>query len=126
MTRRIRSLSLFSVVPLLAACGGAAGSGRVSSATAAHHVTIQAGDNFRFEPAEIRAHVGTFRITLTDSGSYPHNISFPALHTTSSTVSANPGQHETSITVTFPRPGTYEFVCTFHSSAGMKGHVTVS
>ena len=126
MARWIRSLALLCVIPLVAACGGAAGSGGASSTSVGHRVTVQAGDDFRFEPTKIRAHVGKLRITLTNSGSYPHNISFPGLHRTSSTVSANPGQQKTSITVTFAHPGTYEFLCTFHSSAGMKGQVTVS
>ena len=88
--------------------------------------TINTTDNFRFVPANIQAHVGKLRIVLTNKGSYPHNISFPTLHATSSTVSGNPGQQQTTFTVTFTHAGTYDFVCTFHSSAGMKGQFTVS
>jgi plastocyanin len=89
-------------------------------------VTIHTTDSFRFTPANIRARVGKLHIVLIDDGSYPHNIAFPALHATSGTVSGNPGEQETSYTVSFDHPGTYDFVCTFHSSAGMTGRVTVS
>lgn len=95
-------------------------------ADGAQQVTIDTTDMFRFTPTTIHAHVGELRIVLTDHGSYPHNISFPALRASSSTVSGSPGQQKTTFTVTFSHPGTYDFVCTFHSSAGMKGHITVS
>lgn len=140
MRRLPRSLALLVTIPLLAtACGGGASAGKVSTppdsgsgvtamqgADGVQQVTIDTTDSFRFVPSAIKAHVGKVRITLTNKGSYPHNISVPSLHATSSTVSGNPGQQQTNFTVTFAHPGTYEFVCTFHSSAGMKGRITIS
>ena len=137
--RRLWPVTLLLTLPLVTtACSGSAGRRHASdshvptSVTATkgtdgvQHVTIDTTDNFRFAPMSIAAHVGKLRIALTDHGSYPHNISFPTLHATSSTVSGNPGQQTTTFTVTFTHPGIYQFVCTFHSSAGMRGQVTVS
>ena len=135
-----RTLPLLLALPLIAtACGGASGHSTsvtrqpVPNATTAtkasdgvQQVTLDTTDMFRFAPATIQAHVGKLRIVLTDNGAYPHNISFPTLHATSATVSGNPGQKSTTFTITFTRAGTYDFVCTFHSSAGMKGHVIVT
>lgn len=139
MLRLTRPLALLIAAPLVAtACAGSThhGVGTKSSAPATvqatkgpdgiQQVTIDTTDNFRFVPDTIKAHVGKLRIVLADNGSYPHNISFPAMHATSSTVSGDPGQDKTSLTVTFSHAGTYDFVCTFHSSAGMKGRVDVT
>lgn len=139
MSRLSRQLTLLLAAPfVMTACGGsthheaaatASGPAVVNAAKSAdgiQQVTIDTTDNFRFVPATINAHVGKLRIVLTDNGSYPHNISFPDMHATSSTVSGDPGQDKTTFTVTFSHAGTYDFVCTFHSSAGMKGRVEVS
>ena len=135
-----RLLALTVTLPLLAT-GCVSSSSRAASAPTSsggtavnamrgsdgvQQITIDATNQFRFTPMTIHAHVGKLRIVLDDHGAYPHNISFPTLHTTSSTVSGDPGQQQTTITVTFTHAGNYEFVCTFHSSAGMKGQVTVT
>jgi plastocyanin len=44
---------------------------------------------------------------------------------TSSSVSDSPGRTSTSLLVTITTPGRYSFVCTYHSSAGMKGDLVV-
>ena len=121
MTRSRLALAAVLVAPLaLTACSGS------TDTPAVQQVTLDATDNFRFVPSRVTAHTGTLRITLVDKGAYPHNISFPALHATSATVSGNPGQDKTTMTVTFAHPGTYAFECKFHSSAGMKGEINVS
>jgi plastocyanin len=126
MFRRITAAAAFVLLPVLVP--GCAGTDHPGSRTRSgvQQVTISTTDQFRFAPTAIRAHVGTLRIVLTDQGSYPHNIAFPALHATSATVSGNLGQRQTTFTVSFAHPGVYEFVCTFHSSAGMRGRVVVS
>jgi plastocyanin len=88
------------------------------------HVTIDTTDEFRFVPADPTVHAGPVELTLTDSGSYPHNISFGSLHRTSKTVTGSLGQQRTTLTLDL-KPGTYDFVCTYHSSAGMKGRLVV-
>jgi plastocyanin len=45
---------------------------------------------------------------------------------TSRTVSGDPGNRSTTFTLNFATPGTYSFVCTYHSTAGMKGSFVVA
>jgi plastocyanin len=40
-------------------------------------------------------------------------------------VSGSPGQTSTTLLLTVTEPGRYDFVCTYHSSAGMKGTLVV-
>ena len=89
-------------------------------------VTIRATNMFRFGPSTITAHSGTLKVTLLDTGGYPHNLSVASLHITSDTVTGGFGQNRTTFTLRFPHPGTYTFECTFHSSAGMRGKFVVS
>jgi plastocyanin len=88
-------------------------------------VTINATDEFTFEPAAITAHPGKVAVTLVDVGSYPHNLAVDVLNFTSDTVTDGIGRDTTMFTLTFDEPGTYEFVCTFHSSAGMRGQFVI-
>ena len=127
MLHRAWRLSPALALPLvITGCGGSSNHNATRDPEGVQQVTINTTDQFRFTPMDIRAHVGTLRIVLTDAGSYPHNISFGSLHATSETVSGSPGQQKTSFSVTFTHAGVYDFVCTFHSSAGMKGQVTVT
>lgn len=136
-------MSVFVTVPLLAAgcSSGSTGhhaapaSGAASSASSAsaqpgaggvQQITINATNDFRFDPATIHSRVGTLRVTLVDTGSYPHNLAVASLHSTSKTVSGQPGATSTTYMLTFAHPGTYSFVCTYHSSAGMKGQFVVT
>lgn len=89
-------------------------------------MSIEGTSMFRFNPSTIYAHVGTVHVTLTDAGSYPHNLSIDALGVTSQTVNGNPGQGRTTFSLTFTHAGTFQFVCTYHSSAGMIGQFIVS
>ena len=88
-------------------------------------VSIATTDQFRFTPAEVTVKTGRIALTLTGTGSYPHNISVPDLHETSASVSGSPGQSSTTLMLTITTPGRYAFVCTYHSSAGMKGDLVV-
>ncbi|HEU5034783.1 MAG TPA: plastocyanin/azurin family copper-binding protein [Mycobacteriales bacterium] len=116
------------------ACGGsAAGSpattGSPSSGTTGargNHVVITGTDDFRFIPEQVSVHTGTVTFELRDNGAYPHNLAFPALHRTSDTVTGDLGKTSTTFTVTFNHPGTYRFVCTYHSQAGMVGELRVT
>ena len=125
MTRQHLVMAVALTAPLVVpACSGSTSG--APGARGDQHVTVHAMDSFRFSPSTISAHPGTLRMTLVDDGSYPHNISFPTLHQTSATVSGNPGQAMTTLTLTLTHAGTYSFVCRFHSSAGMKGQIKVS
>src|SRR5690348_1686208 len=87
-------MSVFATVPLLAAgcssgstghhaapaSGPAASASAQSGAGGVQQITINATNDFRFDPATIHAHVGTLRVTLVDTGSYPHNLAVASLH----------------------------------------------
>ena len=108
---------------------GQAGSRATAATTSpggAQQVTIHATDGFRFEPASVTAHTGALTVTLVNDTSYPHNLSVADLHTTSETVTGGTGTNTSTFTLTFSRPGTYSFVCTFHSSAGMRGQFVIT
>lgn len=68
---------------------------------------------------------GSYAITLANDGKAPHSLSFPALGKSSGTV---PGGASKTLTVTFAKPGTYEFICaeSGHAGAGMRGSITIS
>lgn len=108
-----------------AAGSSAVASGTTTGAANSQRITVHATDMLRFQPSTIDARVGTVRIELIDDGSYPHNLAVPALHAKSTDVSGSLGQKTASITVHLTRPGTYSFECTYHSSAGMVGHLVV-
>jgi plastocyanin len=95
-------------------------------AAGSQQVTITGNSLLRFAPMRLRLHPGTVRITLKDSGAYPHNIVIPALHLTSPSVTGGPGSTQVSFTVTFRHAGTYAFRCQYHASAGMVGTFVVS
>ena len=119
---------------LLAGCGGsparsAPAKGSPAGAApgqAGQRVTIMGTNALRFAPMIVRVRAGRVRITLADSGSYPHDLVIPLLKVKSATVSGDPGAGSVSLTVTFPRPGRYPFHCQYHQSAGMTGVFVVS
>lgn len=102
---------------------GCSGSKPVAT-DAAQNVTIRATDAFRFDPSEITVHQGRVRLTLVDTGSYPHNIVLPSLHARSADVSGSLGEQRTTLTLDVS-PGSYSFFCGYHSTAGMSGRLVV-
>ena len=130
MTLVRRSSTLIAVVAtgaLLGACGAATAAPRHPARGAgAQHVTIVGNEALAFSPRTVRVHVGRVRITLVDSGAYPHDLVVPALGVTSPTVTGDPGGTEASITVDFHHPGRYRFFCAYHLAAGMTGTFVVS
>jgi plastocyanin len=125
-------VSLIAVSALAACSSGdsqpdaaSAPSVAAAAATGVQLVTLHVTDRLRFTPDSISVHPGKVRLTLVDDGSYPHNFSIPSLHVVSPTVSGNPGQTSATTTLTLTKPGTYPFVCTFRSAAGMHGEIVV-
>jgi plastocyanin len=133
--RSRRWLGLTAAGGLLAglAVAGFAGHGAAApasppaaAAAGTQQATILGNSSLRFAPMTIRLHTGTVRITLKDSGAYPHNIVIPALHLTSPSVTGALGGAQVSFTVTFSHAGSYPFQCQYHASAGMAGTFVVS
>ena len=117
---------------LLAGCGsggggsdaGGASNGSVTTSgpASAQTVTIDSTDKLQFTPNEIDAKVGTVKLTLTNAGQASHNLVFD--DTALAKIGTVVGGRSLSQTYTFSAPGTYRFVCTFHS--GMIGKVVVT
>lgn len=109
------------------ASGGASPTHRLEKKRApVQHVTIVGNDHLRFVPSAVHLHPGSVRITLKDTGAYPHNIVIPALRFTSQSVTGDPGGTVASFTVDFAHKGRYRFFCAYHQSAGMVGTFVVS
>jgi plastocyanin len=124
-TKSVTFAAAAALLSILAGCSSSHPTAAASGSDGVQAVTFRTTDDFRFVPATASVRTGKVRITLMDVGAYPHNISFPALHTTSASVSGSPGQTSTSLLLTFATPGRYSFVCTYHSTAGMKGQLVV-
>lgn len=116
-----------SIAGGVTAAGGASPSHRVHGGRAKlQHVTIVGNDHLRFVPSTVHLHPGEVRITLKDSGAYPHNLVIPALKFTSQSVTGDPGGTVVSFTVDFSHQGRYRFYCAYHQSAGMVGAFVVA
>ena len=124
-----RSAPLLIAAVLLVGCGGGAAPDRsadtsVQAAGDADRqtATVVSTDELRFDPGIVQARVGTLELTHRNAGQIPHNLVFDdkAL----GAIDTVTGGQEKSITLTFTEPGTYDFVCTFHS--GQDGKVVVS
>ena len=97
-----------------------------SVAGAVQRVTVHATDQLRFAPDTVRVHTGRVELTLVNDGSYPHNLAIPTLHAQTSDVSGTPGSQQATLAFDVSSPGTYQFVCTYHAGAGMRGTLTVT
>lgn len=130
MTAR-RTAALLVLLPALAltGCGGgspaapsSAGAVTAAGAPGSQTATVVGGSDLRFAPQTVAAKVGTLALTLRIGGGVPHDLQFDdaSLGTPIPVVASG----SASKTYTFPRAGTYRFVCTLHP--GMVGQVVVS
>jgi plastocyanin len=86
-------------------------------------VTIDGGDNMRFDPSTIHVHPGKVKITLDVTGTTPHELSFTKDIKPTIPLTLH-GQHG-SIEFTVTKPGRYPFVCQLHQREGMTGTMIV-
>jgi plastocyanin len=133
-----RTLAAVSVAAIsVAGCSGRApapsgpasarpGSAAGTSSGTLQRVTIEGTNSLRFAPMTVHVHTGTVRITLKDTGAYPHDIVIPGLKTASPTVTGDPGGTTARFAVKFAHAGRYPFHCRYHQSAGMTGVFVVS
>jgi len=109
-----RSLALLFVA--LAMVGG---SGCASSATTPVKTdAVTLPRSYRFDPASIEVRAGT-TVTWTNADNFTHSVQVSG---TSDTHVMKPGE---TASVVFGHPGTYAYICTFHTQ-NMKGTVTVT
>ena len=89
----------------------------------AAEITMGSGGNLVFDPNELTIAAGD-TVTFINGDLPPHNMvieGFPELsHPDLAFVGGE------SLTVTFDKPGDYEFQCEPHAGAGMKGVIHVS
>ena len=123
-----RLLPPLALAVALTACGGG-GSDRSASTAVdatgpadAQQATVVSNDQLTYDPGIVNAKVGTLVLTHRNGGSIPHNLVFDdkAL----GAIDTVTGGQEKKVTLTFSEPGTYDFVCTFHS--GQDGKVVVT
>lgn len=98
--------------------GEVTATGEASSQTAALEMT----SSNRFSPDTVRSRIGTVTLVLANTGLVPHNLEFT--ETSLGKTGSVAGKTTSRLTVVFDKPGTFAFVCTFHS--GMTGKVVVS
>jgi plastocyanin len=112
MTRRLALLLVVAPAALAAAgCGG--GSGPVTP-VATNSVDLP--KSYKFEPAAIEVKAGT-SVTWTNHDNFTHTVK----------VEDGPDHkldRGSSVTISFPKPGTYHYLCTLHPH-DMKGEVIV-
>jgi plastocyanin len=92
-----------------------------SSSSGAAGVTLQQGaGGFVFAPTTLTVTKGE-SINVTNVGTVAHTFTITGKGID---VVNNPGQSQ-QVAITLP-PGTYQFICRFHVSLGMKGTLTVT
>ena len=120
---------------LLAACGAARTSGEKAAgptvavlspgADGVQAVEVGVGDNYRFSPSVLDAHVGEIRLTLRHVGNgAPHTLygaDVPGMRVPL----VRAGQSQT-VQFRASHPGSYRFVCTIHEAQGEIGQLVVS
>lgn len=133
MRSRLASLAVAGAAAMvLAGCGGSSmhmsgGSqtpGTSETATMSGgvaHLTVDAGTDDRFQQTHLHAPPGKVEITLVVAGSTPHDLVFSD-GPKGGTSEVHDGS--TSVTLNFPQPGTYHFLCTIHPR--MKGTLTIA
>ncbi len=103
---------LFVAVAIVAAAGCTA-----SAATPVKTSAVTLPRSYRFDPVSIEVPAGT-TVTWTNADNFTHSV---ALTGTSDVHVMKPGE---TASIAFDQPGTYAYICTFHTQ-NMKGTVTV-
>jgi plastocyanin len=118
MTSIVRSSGLVAAAFLLAACGGGDAGGDGGGGGGASASTLTMVDN-EFQPADLTVSSGT-ELSLSNEGQAPHTFTV-----TDADIDEQVEAGQSSSTTIDLDPGTYDFVCQFHESAGMTGTLTV-
>jgi plastocyanin len=106
-------------VTISATVDGISGSTLLAVATASSSASVQADVSQQFKPKQVDISAGG---TVTwDFSTLTHNVTF--VGAASGTPANIPDQTSTSVSRTFPTPGTFDYQCTLHP--GMTGTVIV-
>ncbi len=112
MKRFLIALGLALVVISGAACGA-----NPLNAAPVRTDQVDMPKSYKFAPAVIEVKVGT-TVTWRNDDNFTHSVK---ILPDGKTMIAQPGQ---TVQITFDKPGTYDYICTFHPN-DMKGKVEV-
>ena len=127
---RLLPAALLGAALALTACGGGGseaaepngGTVRAQGPADAQTATVVSVDGLAYDPGTVEAVVGTLELTHRNASDVPHNLTFE--DEAYGAIDTVTGGQSKAITLTFTEPGTYDFLCTFHS--GQVGQVVVS
>ena len=117
----MRLAGLLMLSAMLAACGGDDDRTPTTPGTSGGPTaSVTVGDNF-FQPASgsVTRGANGATVTWTWSGRNPHNVTFDAGGSNSTTQTAG------TFSRTFTAAGTFTYICTIHGRAVMSGTVVV-
>ena len=111
MIRVLAAVAVVAATVIAAGCGGAGESEPVAT------TDVKMVKSYRFEPKTIEIQAGE-TVTWTNDDNFTHTVEVEGQ-----------GDHKVgrgeSVSITFDRPGTYDYVCTLHSH-DMDGTVIVT
>jgi len=123
VSKTARTLALLL---LLTGCSGGGSSSTGSTTTVgaagAQTATVEMRDDLKFHPTKVLARVGSVTLHVSNTGQVPHDLVFD--DSSLGRTKTVDGKAATDLTVRFAKPGSFRFVCTFHSR--MTGEVVVS
>jgi amicyanin len=119
MRRLVLSLAASGLL-VLAACGSSSGSGSTTTTTGAPATGSASVDikNFEYLPPTVAVKTGTV-VTWTNSDAAPHTVTAEDKSFDSGGMSKDQTYKHT-----FDKPGTFKYICTYHSN--MHGTVVVT
>ena len=94
--------------------------GATTGTTGGSAAVVHAKRGNTFSPSTVSIAAGGTVKVVDDDGDAPHNFVVDGVGGSKTL------QEGDEFSLTFPKAGTFEFVCTFHEAQGMKGTVTVS
>jgi plastocyanin len=94
-----------------------------TGADGVQHVAIVGDDKYMFVPDTFTVHPGKVEVTLTVTGSIPHDLRFTGALTASIPIIT--AGKSASVEFTVDKPGRYPFICTLHDALGMTGTMIV-
>ena len=106
-----RAVLLLAATLVAAGCGGAGDSEPVAT------TEVKMVKSYRFDPETIEIQAGE-TVTWTNEDNFTHTVEVEGMDD-------HKVERGDSVSVTFERPGTYDYVCTLHSH-DMKGTVIVA
>ncbi len=121
-------VNLIPVLALLLLVAGCAGVQQTPVALAPGQTLVIKVDSYKFDPNYLQARQGDLVIDLENISGSEHNITIKTPQGEMLMSKDLPAGSKTSLKISLPKPGIYEFYCDkpFHSTMGMKGRIEVT